>query len=178
MDTGVFGLGTPDAPCYVHRIVRSRVPHRRAVALTALLPIAALGLTTGGALGASGHAASSMTVKEHVTLKLVKRTGSTKFEHSGRATGTVAGTVRTKITLTHSVVLKGTVTIATSKGKLRLKVDGRARSIEQRSPFDGKATILAGTGRYAHARGTGTFSGVVNRSTWAAKLDAKGTFTY
>jgi hypothetical protein len=158
--------------------VRSRVHHRRAVLLTAVLSIAGLWLTAGGALGAAGHAASSMTVREHVTLKLVKRIGSTKFEHSGRATGTVAGSVRSKITLTHSVVLRGTVTIATSKGKLRLKVDGRARSIEQHSPFDGTATIVAGTGRYAHARGTGTFNGVVNRSTWAARLDAKGTFTY
>jgi hypothetical protein len=158
--------------------VRSRVHHRRAVVLTALLPIAGLSLTTGGALGAAGHAASSMTVREHVTLTLLKRTGSTKFEHTGRATGTVPGSVRSKITLTHSVVLRGTVTIATSKGKLRLKVDGRARSIELRSRFSGKATILAGTGRWKDAHGAGTFSGVVNRSTWAVSLDASGSFTY
>jgi hypothetical protein len=119
-----------------------------------------------------------MSVREHVTLKLVKRTSSTKFEHTGRATGTVGGSVRTKITLTHAVVLRGIVTIATSKGKLRLKVDGRTRSIEQKSPFDGTATILTGTGRYAKAKGRGTFKGVVNRATWAATIDAKGTFTY
>lgn len=146
--------------------------------MTALFLLAGLWLTVGGALGAGGHAASRMSVREHVKLKLVKRTGSTKFEHSGTATGTVFGTVRSTIRLTHSVVLKGTVTIATSKGKLRLKVDGRARSIELRSRFDGKATILTGTGRYLHARGTGTFDGVVNRSTWAVSLDASGSFTY
>jgi hypothetical protein len=146
--------------------------------LTALLPIAGLGPMSGGALGAAGHAASSMTVQEHVTLKLVKRSGLTKFEHSGTARGTVPGTVRSKITLKHSVVLDGIVTIRTSKGKLRLQVHGRARSIQQRSGFDGTAIILTGTGRWAHARGRGTFNGIVNRSTWDVSLDAKGTFTY
>jgi hypothetical protein len=125
-----------------------------------------------------GHAANSMTVREHVTLKLVKRTGSTGFQHTGRATGTVSGSVRSRITLTHSVVMRGTVTITTGRGKLRLKVDGRARSIGLRSKFSGSATIAGGSGRYAHADGTGTFSGVVNRSTWAATLDASGSFRY
>jgi hypothetical protein len=119
-----------------------------------------------------------MAVREHVTLKLAKRTGSTGFEHTGRATGTVSGSVRSRITLTHSVVMRGTVTITTSRGKLRLKVDGRARSIGLRSRFSGSAAIAGGSGRYAHAKGTGTFSGVVNRSTWAATLDASGSFSY
>ena len=145
---------------------------------TALLSLVALSLTVGTAVGADGHAARSMTVHEHVTLKLVKRTGASKFEHAGRATGTVGGTVRSKITLLHSVAVEGTVTIATNRGQLRLKIKGRARKVTIRSPFDGKATIITGTGRYAHARGTGTFNGIVNRSTWAAEIDARGTFTY
>jgi hypothetical protein len=132
----------------------------------------------GGATASGSHAASSMKVTEHVALKLVKKTGSTKFQHSGRATGTVAGSVRSIITLSHSVVLRGTVTITTSRGKLRLKVDGRARSLELRTRFNGSATIAGGSGRYAHAHGTGTFDGVVNRSTWAATIDATGSFTY
>jgi hypothetical protein len=146
--------------------------------LAALLPLTGLGLSTGGAFGAAGHAASSMTVKEYVKLKLVKRRGLIKFEHSGTATGTVAGTVHSKITLAHSVVLVGIVTIATRQGRLRLKVHGRAKSIQHLSRFDGDAIILTGTGRWAHAEGKGSFSGVVNRSTWAVSLDAKGTFTY
>ena len=125
----------------------------------------------------SSQAAGSTSVTEHVTLKLVKRTGSTKLEHRGRATGSVAGPVRSVITLSHSVVLRGTVTISTSRGKLRLEVDGRARSLELRTRFTGSATIAGGTGRYANARGKGTFKGVVNRSTWAVTIDATGSFT-
>jgi hypothetical protein len=119
-----------------------------------------------------------MKVTEHVVLKLAKRIGTTKFEHTGQATGTLTGSVRSTITLSHSVVLHGTVTINTSRGKLRLKVDGRARTLELRTKFNGSATIAGGTGRYAHARGTGKFEGVVNRSTWAATIDASGSFTY
>jgi hypothetical protein len=151
---------------------------RRVVVLGSILCALGLWLVNGAWATTAGHAASSMTVREHVVLKLVKRTGSTGFEHTGRATGTVSGSVRSQMTLTHSVVLRGTVTITTSRGKLGLKVDGRARSIGLRSRFSGSATIAGGSGRYAHAKGTGSFSGVVNRSTWAATLDASGSFSY
>ena len=62
-------------------------------------------------------------------------------------------------------------------GTLRLKVRGTARSGGLRSKFDGTATMAGGTGRYAKARGKGTFTGVVNRRTWAATLDARGSLT-
>jgi hypothetical protein len=138
-----------------------------------MLPLAGV-----GALVAVAQAADRSDVIEHVKLTVVQRHGSTKFEHTGRATGTLAGPVSSKITLTHAVVLRGTVTIKTSKGQLRLKVDGRARSLELRTKFTGTATVDGGTGRYTHARGSGTFKGVVNRSTWAATIDANGAFTY
>jgi hypothetical protein len=156
--------------------MRALVDHRRAGTLaTALLLL--LGWSAAGH-ALTSDAASTQKVTEHVALKLVKKTGATKFEHSGRATGTVSGSVRSKITLSHAVVMRGTVTITTSRGQLRLKVDGRARSLALRTKFSGSAAIAGGTGRYAHARGSGKFSGVVNRSTWAATIDAQGSFTY
>jgi hypothetical protein len=125
----------------------------------------------------NAYASPAKSVKEHVDLKLVKKSGGSKFQHSGRATGTFVGTVKSKITIEHSVVLRGTVTISTSGGAVRMKVDGRARSLSLRTKFNGTATITGGTGRYAHAKGTGRFSGVVNRSSWHATLDATGSFT-
>lgn len=125
------------------------------------------------AVGAATH-----PIKEHVDLVLVKRSGTTKFQHKGRASGTVAGSVRSQIAITHSVVLKGTVTITTAAGKVRMNVDGRARSLGLRTKFTGSAVIAGGTGRYAHAKGTGQFTGVVNRSTWHATIDATGTVRY
>ena len=128
-------------------------------------------------VGTNAYASSTKSVKEHVDLKLVKKTGASKFQHSGRASGTFNGTVTSKITIEHSVVLRGTVTISTGRGSVRMKVDGRARSLSLRTKFEGAATITGGTGHYAHAKGTGRFSGVVNRGTWHVTLDATGSFT-
>jgi hypothetical protein len=139
----------------------------------ALLPI-----TLVCAAGPAAAATSDHAVNEHVDLVLVKRSGTTRFEHKGRATGTIAGSVRSQITITHSVVLKGTVTITTSTGKARLQVDGRARSLGLRTRFTGSAVLVGGSGRYAHATGKGAFTGVVNRGTWHATIDATGTFRY
>jgi hypothetical protein len=139
-----------------------------------LCGIVVLLVMTGPAVGAT----KQYDVKEHVDLSLVKKTGTTKFQHKGRARGTVAGTVRSNITISHSVVLRGTVMISTAKGQVRLKVDGRARSLGMRTRFNGKATIQGGTGKYAGAEGTGTFSGVVNRSTWHVTIDATGSYHY
>jgi beta-xylosidase len=128
-------------------------------------------------LATPSGASAAKSVREHVDLKLVKRTGASRFVHSGTASGTFAGSVRSTITIEHSVVLHGTVTIVTSAGSVRMKVDGRARSLSLRTKFDGTAVITGGTGRYAHAKGTGRFTGVVNRSSWHATLDATGSFT-
>lgn len=142
---------------------------RRTAAGLALLSLAVPAVAAG---------ATDRPVKEHVDLSLVKRSGLSKFQHKGRATGTVAGSVRSRITITHSVVLKGTVTITTPSGQMRMDVDGRARSLGLRTKFAGSAKIVGGTGRYSHAKGTGRFTGVVNRSTWHATIDATGTFRY
>ena len=122
---------------------------------------------------AGGHETSALA--EHVQLQLVKKTG-THFRHRGTATGTVRGTVSSVITL-DSLSVVGTVTVATRRGRLRLRVSGTARSGGLRSRFDGTARVTGGTGRYARARGRGTFRGVVNRRTWAATIDASGTLT-
>jgi hypothetical protein len=136
------------------------------------------GLWSVGGAPASPHAAAARNVNEHVTLKLAERHGSTKFSHTGRATGSVSGSVRSTITLAHAVVLKGTVTITTSRGKVRMKIDGRARSLALRTKFSGKAKTDGGTGHYANASGEGTFTGIVNRQTWAITIDATGSLGY
>jgi hypothetical protein len=127
----------------------------------------------------AGAAGGDRPLKERLDLTLVKKTdGGTTFAHKGRASGALVGSVTSRITIKHSVELKGTATIKTRTGTLRMKIDGRARSLGLRVKFTGKATIFGGSGRYKDAEGSGTFTGVVNRSTWHATIDAKGTFTY
>ncbi|HEX5923881.1 MAG TPA: autotransporter [Baekduia sp.] len=138
---------------------------------------AVLGAAVASSAPAEPAARTARTVPaiEHVALTLAKKTG-TKFQHKGRATGTVAGSVSSRITLT-SLSIAGTVTVRAKGGTLQLKVRGTARSGGLRSKFDGTATMTGGTGRYAGARGKGTFTGVVNRRTWAATIDARGSLT-
>jgi hypothetical protein len=131
--------------------------------------------SAGTAAQPTAHTARTVPAIERVALTLVKKTG-TDFQHKGRATGTVTGSVTSQIELT-SLSITGTVTVRAKGGTLRLKVRGTARSGGLRSKFDGTATMAGGTGRYAGARGKGTFTGVVNRRTWAATLDARGSLT-
>jgi hypothetical protein len=113
-----------------------------------------------------------------VDPKLVSRSGGgTRFVHSGTASGTFGGSVRPRISLAHSVVLSGVVRIRARGGTVTMKVSGRARSLSLRTRFTGTASIMGGTGKYADARGAGQFTGVVNRGTWHATIDATGSFT-
>ena len=128
--------------------------------------------------GSAVAATAERPVTEQIDLSLMKRTGTTKFEHKGRATGTIKGSVRSKITITNSVVLRGTATITTPSGKLKMRLSGRARSLGTKPRFTGDAKMTGGTGRYADAHGTGRFTGVVNRSTWHATIKATGSFSY
>lgn len=139
---------------------------------TALIVAAAL----GGGVAPAGASARTVPIAENVSLQLVKKSG-TSFTHRGRATGTYAGSVTSKMTL-DSLSIRGTVTIKTTGGSVRLVIRGTARSSGLRSKFDGSATVARGTGRFAKARGTGRFNGVVNRKTWAATINSRGSMTY
>lgn len=154
-----------------------RCPRRRAWLVSGVGATTLMVTVSAGAPAApTATAARQVNATEHVTLTLVNKTG-TKFQHKGKATGTVAGSVTSQITLT-SLSIAGTVTVRAKGGTLKLKIRGAARSGGLRAKFDGTASMVGGTGRYAKARGGGTFSGVVNRRSWAATLDARGKMTY
>jgi hypothetical protein len=153
----------------------SDVTRRGLGACAAIVAVLGAAVTSSAPAEPAARTARTVPVTEHVALTLVKKTG-TNFQHKGRATGTVAGTVTSRIKLT-SLSIAGTVTVRAKGGTLQLKVRGTARSGGLRSKFDGTATMTGGTGRYAGARGKGTFTGVVNRRTWAATLDARGSLT-
>jgi hypothetical protein len=154
--------------------MRNLLGHRRASAV-AVLVILALALTAGPTASMARTSSS-----EHITLKLTKRTGKKKvvLTHTGRATGSIAGRVRAKSTLLSRVVWRGTLSIATKRGTLRVKIDARAQSLARRSPFTGIATLRGGTGHYANARGVAPFKAILNRSTWAATIDTITAFRY
>jgi hypothetical protein len=148
---------------------------RRGLGAAAVVAVLGAAPTAGAPAEPAARTARTVPATEHVALTLFKKTG-TNFQHKGRATGTVAGAVTSQIKLT-SLSIAGTVTVRAKDGTLRLRVRGTARSGGLRSKFDGTATMSGGTGRYGKASGKGTFTGVVNRRTWAATLDAHGSLT-
>jgi hypothetical protein len=162
--------------CYVRaamwtplRTLETASDARRRGALLAAC-VACFGLTVS-----ETAAAGTSRVTENVKLTLVKKSGSA-FTHRGSVTGSVPGSASARTTL-KGLSLSGVVSIRTSHGTLRITIRGTARSNGLRSKFDGSATMSGGTGRYKHARGTGRFEGVVNRSTWAATIRATGSLT-
>lgn len=148
-------------------------------ASAALLGAAAVSAAAGtaGATGPSAHAARSIKVNDVVRLHLVRKSGST-LQEAGTATGSVPGSVRARFKVTVAIV-SGTITIyPRSGGSVTMSAVGVPSSTGVRARFSGSLRITGGTGRYAHARGKGSFSGMVNRRSWAATVNAHGQMSY
>lgn len=128
------------------------------------------------AAGPVAQAARTINVSERASLHLVRKSGSTIYQ-AGTATGTLPGTVTTRFKTTPSRVT-GSLRIVTRGGTVTLSVNGTPRSFGTKARFGGTMRVTGGTGRYARARGTAGFEGVVNRRTWAATVTARGRLTY
>lgn len=141
---------------------------------------AALSVAAIAVAGVSGIAAPAtartVPATENASLRLVKKNG-TLFTHRGTVTGTVSGPARSTIRL-KGLSLNGTVTVVSKQGELRIRINGKARSGGMKPVFEGSATMSGGTGRYRRATGKGRFTGVVNRSNWAATIRAVGSLDY
>lgn len=147
-----------------------RCRSRGAVSVVAAASIALLVCADAGV-------ARTLNVTENANLTLVRKSGSVLYE-KGTATGTLPGrvTARFEVRLT---TVTGTVTIfPTSGGSLTININGQATSAGTVAGFRGVMAVRSGTGRYARARGSGTFSGTVNRRTWAATVRATARLTY
>lgn len=127
--------------------------------------LAALAATAG--LAAAPAHAKTIKVVEHVRLGLVRQSGST-LDLRGTARGTLSGDVLARFDV-RLLSVTGLVTIyPKGGGSLSFSVAGHARSTAVRARFSGSVTVTGGSGRWAGAKGRGSFNGVVNRRTWAA----------
>lgn len=122
-------------------------------------------------------ASGTQTVKDAAHLHLVGSPG-TALSERGNATGTVPGTVHLSFklnaytaTATFRINSKGSSITGRASGKLKFDKSGY-------DSFSGKATITHGTGRYAHATGSGNFYGSVYRRTDAMNVQIDGQLRY
>lgn len=122
------------------------------------------------------QASRTINVSERVNLRLVRKSGSTLY-HAGTATGTLPGTVTTRFNVTPTRV-SGALRIVTRGGTLTITVSGKPRSYGTNARFGGTMRVTGGTGKFARAKGSGTFEGVVNRRNWASTVSASGRLSY
>ncbi|WP_320672813.1 hypothetical protein [Patulibacter defluvii] len=152
---------------------RRRAPLAIALATGAC---AALLTPAPASIAAPAPVAAGGKMTETVALKLVRKSGS-DMVHSGTARGNVNGSVRSNLRIS-SLKLTGTATVRNRRGTIKFRFNGRARSSDVRTKFDGSVRVTGGTGAYRRASGSGRFDGIVNRRTWAASLRVVGSLRY
>lgn len=117
--------------------------------------------------------AQVIAVSDSANLRVLRENGNMLIEE-GPARGTLSGTVRSTLALRLSTVRLGfTIYVhggsITGHGTARLNV-GKG----EYSSFAGTLAVSRGTGRYAHASGTGRLSGVINRNNNATTVQVEG----
>lgn len=153
----------------------------RAVVVAAA--VTAVGLVCGGtALAAHkpglpvARAAGTLNVRDESRMHLVRESGSLLLEE-GAATGTVPGSVKVRFQVGATVTAYFTI-YARGGGSISGHGKGTLRSTGTYATFGGTLSVTGGTGRYAHAHGSGGLYGAINRRTYALTVQTIGKLTY
>ncbi|MCW3018869.1 MAG: hypothetical protein JWN10_1177 [Solirubrobacterales bacterium] len=161
-------------------LTRPRPTPRSCVPAIALLAALMTSTISNNAQGdPRARAARALNVNDTAHLHYVKESDAQLIDE-GAATGTVPGTVRVSFDVGATVA--ATFTIYTHGGSIVGHGSGALHTSKSRSDvyvsFGGTLTVTHGTGRYAHAHGTGGFYGTVDRKNYAATIQTTGTLSY
>jgi hypothetical protein len=146
-----------------------------ALAAAALLcVVAAYGL----AVPCQVSAARVLTVRDEGHLKLVTGEGSELFDE-GSVSGTLPGQVRLHFKYSGGNTVSTPLTVSGRGWTIR--GEGRVSLSNPASPnpsFRGSLRIIGGSGRYAHAHGSGELFGVFYRRSYGLTVQALGKLSY
>jgi hypothetical protein len=146
------------------------------VALDAAPAVDATPRTAGAGGPPAARASRALNVRDEGRLRLVRESGSLLLEE-GPATGTLPGTVKVRFDIGATISAQFTI-YARGGGSISGHGSGALRSTSAYSTFGGKLTVTGGTGRYAHARGSGGLYGAIDRKTYALTVQAIGKLSY
>jgi hypothetical protein len=124
----------------------------------------------------TASAAHVLKVKEEGHLHSVGSSGAELLEE-GKVSGTIPGKVKVSFNIGATVTAKFTI-YANGGGSISGSGGGALHSTSVYSSFGGALKVTGGSGRYAHARGTGTLSGQIDRKTYALSVQADGKLDY
>jgi hypothetical protein len=120
-------------------------------------------------------AARNISISETATLLPVGRPGHILNER-GSVSGTYDGSIEAQVVKVTNRISEATITVYTNGGSLKAKGITHARNPQGAiASFTGSASISGGTGRWAHASGTVTFDGTVDRQNFHATEEIHGT---
>jgi hypothetical protein len=131
---------------------------------------------TLGAAPPTAHAAHVLSVKEEGHLHSVSTSGAELLEE-GKVSGTIPGKVKVSFDIGATVTAKFTI-YAGGGGSISGNGGGALHSTGVYSSFGGSLEVTGGSGRYAHAHGTGTLSGEIDRKTYALTVQTTGKLYY
>jgi hypothetical protein len=153
------------------------------MALLAVPAVAALLVGGAGTLAWSApapvaRAAHVLKVRDEGRLRFVSSSGSLLIDE-GPVSGTLRGKVRLRFTYDGSPTTSAQLTISGAGWSIRARGQAKLSNPTSLTPsFRGTLSISGGSGRYAHARGSGELFGVFNRRSYAITVQAIGKLTY
>ncbi len=126
----------------------------------------------------AAHGARALSVHDEGRLRFLSSSGSQLIDE-GSMSGTLPGRARVRFTYNGSPAVKASFTIYAGGGSIDGRAGGRLSDPTSLSPsFRGALTITGGSGRYAHARGSGEMFGVFYRRGYGLIVQAIGTLRY
>jgi hypothetical protein len=157
--------------------------HRRVIAgasLALVICAATLVLDThtaspATAIRLTARAARTLNVSDQAQLHSARHSGSDLLEE-GQAMGSLPGRVRANFNLGATVY--ASFTISTPYGSISGSGSSKLRGTGVWDSFGGTVTVTHGTGRYAHAHGHAGLYGVINRRTYASRVQTTGALDY
>jgi hypothetical protein len=155
---------------------RHRIPERGIAALAALGVIGTVSVAAHASWIPAKLSGRTLNVTDEAHLHVTHSSGSL-LQEEGNATGALPGTVRVSFRVATSV--SGSFTIyPRGGGSISGAGSARLHSNGSYASFGGSISVSHGTGRYAHAHGTGGFYGTVDRRNNALLIQTTGRLSY
>lgn len=141
---------------------------------SAVSTAALVALLTATLCSAANASARKLQVMDAAHLQLTSGGGNNALDETGRATGTLPGTV-TVLLVIHTYTASSSFTIETKAGSISGKGTAALKTGKGAyASFGGAVSITRATGKYSHASGKGDLYGTINRRTDAMTVTVTG----